>query len=673
MGNLFSARAAKSVTRGWPPGPGRAACQNAMVGFDLVIRGATVVVPGHREAADIGIADGRIAQLGGTMTGVRELEAGGLLAIPGGVDAHTHLLNQELGEKFGWFPIWVDDFWSGSRAAIAGGITTIGNMTFPVPDETGAEETPGAAITREMADAAAGAAVDWFLHPVLLHPAALPAGEIAALAGRGHSSIKMFLSDPDVAADEPALLATAGAAQAAGSVTLLHCEDGAMLRQAGEKLIAEGRGAVANFPDARPVAAEVAAVDQAIGIARRTGARVYIVHLSSAAALDRCRRARAAGLPVYVETRPLYLHLTRERFAEPDAAKYAGAPPLRGQADRQALWAGLAGGDVDTLCSDHAPWTLEAKLDPALTAATARQGVADLETMMPMLYSEGVASGRLSLDQFVALTSANAARIFGLYPRKGVIAVGSDADIALWDPGHRRTIDGARMHSRAGYSVYDGWQVQGWPRFVIRRGQVVLADGEITARPGDGEWLRRTTQVRTSRRRFGLRGRASPHAYEAALALTQNAAERAYLVTTPAAQRPGHPDGVADGQGQAGGDGQVDGDGGVVGDAQVAGDGGVVGDGGAGTGREVAGNGYPHAARAQRGERQGDGAEEARGHHREEAPEQHPASAAPPCAERQAAARQQDRAAGGRDGPHQPHGIDNHGVLGRQAGPARGL
>ena len=454
-----------------------------------------MVVPGHQETADIGIADGRIVQLGGTMTGAQELAAGGLLAVPGGVDAHTHLVQQGLGNRLG-SPVWVDDFWSGSRAAIAGGITTIGNMTYPVPDETGAEETPGAAIARDMASAATEAAVDWFLHPILLHPAALPGGEIAALAERGHASIKMFLSDPDLAADEPALLAAAKAAQAAGSVTLLHCEDGAMLRQAGQTLIAEGRGAVANFPDARPVAAEVAAVDQAIDIARRTGARVYIVHLSSAAALDRCRRARGAGLPVYVETRPLYLHLTRERFAEPDAPKYVGAPPLREASDREALWAGLAAGDVDTVCSDHAPWTLEAKLDPALNVVTARQGVADLETLMPMLYSEGVAAGRISLDQFVALTSANAARIFGLYPRKGAIAVGSDADIALWDAGHRRTIDGAHMQSLAGYSVYDGWQVQGWPRFVVRRGQVVLADDEITARPSDGEWLRRPARAR---------------------------------------------------------------------------------------------------------------------------------------------------------------------------------
>jgi dihydropyrimidinase len=146
---------------------------------------------------------------------------------------------------------------------------------------------------------------------------------------------------------------------------------------------------------------------------------------------------------------------------------------------------------VDTVCSDHAPWTLAAKLDPALDVVTARQGVADLETLMPMLFSEGVLAGRISLDRFVELTSASAARLFGLYPRKAAIAVGSDADLSLWDPGERRVIDGARMRSRAGYSVYDGWTVQGWPRFVIRRGQLVLAGGACTAQPGQGQWLRR--------------------------------------------------------------------------------------------------------------------------------------------------------------------------------------
>jgi dihydropyrimidinase len=342
-----------------------------------------------------------------------------------------------------------------------------------------------------MAGAGTEAAVDWFLHPV---PSTLGPGtgaEIAALAADGHTSFKVFLSVPENAAGNPFLTDAVAAAGRAGSLTLVHCEDGAMLERAGQELIESGRGAISNFPDARPVSAEVAAVDQAIDLARQTGSPVYIVHLSSAAALDRCRQARAEGLPVWVETRPLYLHLTRERFAEPDAAKYVGAPPLRDQADLDALWRGLAAGEIDTVCSDHAPWTLADKLDPALNVVTARQGVADLETLMPMLFSAGVVTGRISLDRFVELTSANAARRFGLHPRKGTIAVGTDADLVLWDPQQRRTIDGASMQSRAGYSPYDGWEVQGWPRFVLRRGQTVLADGTPVAQPGQGRWIRR--------------------------------------------------------------------------------------------------------------------------------------------------------------------------------------
>ena len=462
----------------------------AVPDFELVVRGGTVVVPGRHEIADVGVRDGRIAQIGGAMTGQEELSAHGLLVIPGGVDAHTHLVCAALAEAVGGQrgPMWVDDFWTGSLAAFAGGITTIGNMTFAMSGES-----MTAAIAREMAGASAEAAADWFLHPVPAGVDDRTAGEIATLAADGHPSFKVFLSDPEYAAggvpDLPAAFAAAGRA---GALTLVHCEDAGILERTGQELIGSGYGAVRHFPDARPVSAEVAAVDQAINLTRQTGAPIYIVHLSSAEALDRCRQARAAGLPVYVETRPLYLHLTRERFEEPDAAKYVGAPPLRDQSDRDALWRGLAAGDIDTVCSDHAPWTLADKLDPALDVVTARQGVADLETLMPMLFSEGVVAGRISLDRFVELTSGNAARLFGLYPRKGVIAVGSDADLALWDPKRRTTIDGTRMQSRAGYSVYDGWTVQGWPRFVIRRGQVVLADGRSLAQPGQGQCIRRT-------------------------------------------------------------------------------------------------------------------------------------------------------------------------------------
>jgi len=455
--------------------------------FDLVVRGGTLVTSGHREQAAIGVRDGRIAQLGGPMTGHEELRADGLLVIPGGIDPHVHLVHTALAAELRQRgPVWADDFWTGSLAALAGGITTVGNMTFALPGES-----MTAAVGREMAGARAEAAVDWFLHPVLTGLGPAEIGEVAALAADGHTSVKVFLSNPAFAAGTPVLAEVVAAAGRAGSLTLLHCEDAEILRRTGRELIDSGRGAVRYFPEARPVAAEVTAVDDAIGLARETGAPVYIVHLSSAGALARCAAARAAGLGVYVETRPLYLHLTRSRFAEPDGAKYVGAPPLRDQADRDALWRGLAAGEVDTLGSDHAPWTLDDKLDPALDVVTARQGVADLETLMPMLFSEGVVPGRISLDRFVELTSARAARLFGLFPRKGIIAVGSDADLTLWDPNERRVINGSLMSSRAGYSVYDGWTVQGWPRFVVRRGQLVLAEGSCLAQPGQGQWIRR--------------------------------------------------------------------------------------------------------------------------------------------------------------------------------------
>jgi dihydropyrimidinase len=458
--------------------------------YDLVVRNGTIVTPGHHEQADVGIAGGRIAQLGGTMTGRDEIDAGGLLVLPGGIDAHVHLVCADvaaaLAAEYPGEPAWADDFWTGSLAAIGGGITTVGNMTFALPGES-----MTTAVAREMAGAQAEAAVDWFLHPVLTGLGEAERAEVAALAADGHTSVKVFLSNPAFAAGTAGLAEVIAAAGQAGSITLVHCEDAGMLERTGRELIDSGRGAIQFFPDARTVDAEVAAVDAAIGLAAETGSAVYIVHLSSAAALDRCRQARASGLPVYVETRPLYLHLTRSRFTEPDAAKYVGAPPLREQADRDGLWRGLAAGDVDTLCSDHAPWTLEHKLDPALDVVTARQGVADLETLMPMLFSEGVVTGRITLDQFVELTSARAARLFGLHPRKGIIAVGADADLGLWDPDDQRVIDGARMASRAGYSVYDGWTVRGWPRFVIRRGQPVLADGQVTASPGQGQQARR--------------------------------------------------------------------------------------------------------------------------------------------------------------------------------------
>ncbi|HET8627410.1 MAG TPA: amidohydrolase family protein, partial [Thermomicrobiales bacterium] len=366
------------------------------------------------------------------------------------------------------------------------GVTTLGNMTF-----LGAGETPLAGLAREAAVASEQTMADLFLHPVLGETTPAVLDEIPRLPDHGGNSIKFFMSTPRFDPQVAGYVEATRRAGAAGLITLIHCEDYALMEDATARLVAEGRTSFHYYPESRPVIAEVVATQRAIALAEATGAPVYVVHLSCARALVACAEARARGVPVYVETRPFYLHLTRERFDEPDGAKYVGQPPLRERADVDALWHGLQQGTVSTVCTDHAPWSLAAKLDPALSIARLRPGAENLQTMLPMLYSEGVRTGRLSLSRFVEVTSTNAAKLFGLYPRKGTIAVGSDADLVVFDPDLTRTITDDMLKSNADYSVYAGWEVTGWPVATLRRGEVVYRDGEVLAQPGSGALVRR--------------------------------------------------------------------------------------------------------------------------------------------------------------------------------------
>jgi dihydropyrimidinase len=450
----------------------------------MVIRGGQLVTASTTMIADIGIRDGVVAQIGGALAGRRELDAGGMLVLPGGIDAHVHLSMSpdDAGEE----PRWVDDFTSGSAAALAGGITTLGNMTFPA---TG--ETPLAALEREAAVVREQAIADVFLHPVLFEASQAVLDDIPRLLEAGCNSIKIFMVFPGFDAHARGFLEAIRRAGAGGLLSLIHCEDDALIANATAQLMAQGRTSLRHYAESRPVVAEVVATQRAVAFAEATGAPVYIVHLSSARALEVCADAQAHGVPVYVETRPLYLHLTQARFEEPDGAKYVGQPPLREQHDLEALWAGLRQGTIHTVCTDHAPWSLAAKLDTALSIANLRPGVENLQTMIPMLYSEGVRPGRLSLSRLVEVTSTNAAKLFGLYPRKGTIAVGSDADLVLFDPYLTRTIDASMLKSRAGHSVFEGWEVTGWPVLTLRRGEVVFSHDTVIGRPGSGLLLRR--------------------------------------------------------------------------------------------------------------------------------------------------------------------------------------
>jgi dihydropyrimidinase len=301
--------------------------------------------------------------------------------------------------------------------------------------------------------------------------------------------LKVFQVRPTFDPNAAAYVKLIRAAGAAGLLTMLHCEDASIIATTQERMMAEGRGALKgqNFAESRPVVAEEIATQRAVGIAEATGAPIYIVHISSERALRAAEVGRARGLPVFTEVRFLYLHLTRERFDEPDGAIYTGDPPLREKSDADYLWRALARGTVDVVDTDHVGYTREEKLDPSLDIVNHRPAGNYLQVQLPLLYSEGVRMGRITLERMVALSSTNPAKLFGLYPRKGTIAVGSDGDVVIWDPNLKRTVRDQDQLANAKFSIFSGWEVTGWPVVTIRRGEVVYEGGRILAAAGSGQ------------------------------------------------------------------------------------------------------------------------------------------------------------------------------------------
>jgi dihydropyrimidinase len=451
---------------------------------ELAVRNGTVVTEHARFRADVGISDGRVVRLDDSVRGVTEIDARGKLVLPGGVDVHVHLTPSELGDS----PTErVDDFESGTRAAAIGGVTTVGNMSYPRPDELLSD-----ALERIGADASASSLVDFVLHPVLIAPTAEQLADVELLAQQGAVSLKIFMVTDEFDSRMAEFMQAMEAAARHSLVTMIHCEDHGLVRYASRRLIQESRGSAESYALARPEVSEVVAVRRAIAMAELTGAPLYVVHLASEAALDAIRAARRR-IRVFAETRPIYLFFSSGAFGLPAGALYVGNPPLRAPRDVEAMWDGLRLGDIDTYCSDHAPWLKADKLDPGRDVSSARPGVSDLGTLLPLLFSEGVRRGRLSLERFVAVTATNAARIFGLHPRKGAIEIGSDADVVVWDPEASRTLAaGDDVVGRSDFTLYEGWQVTGWPDVTISRGEVIYADGALTATPGRGAWIRRS-------------------------------------------------------------------------------------------------------------------------------------------------------------------------------------
>jgi dihydropyrimidinase len=449
---------------------------------ELIVRNGVIVTAVGRSEGDLRIRNGTIAEIGRNLTaaaGARVIDAKGLLVLPGGVDPHVHLTPVRTATTLKG----ADDYTSASRAALAGGTTTISNFITQVAG-TSLETTLAGAmdVVRKQAIA------DVILHLTVGDPNAFTPADVAILADRG-LTLKIFMVRPAFDQNAAAYTTLIRAAGAAGLLTMIHCEDASIVSTTQQRMMAEGRGALKgqNFAESRPVVAEEIATQRAVGISEATGAPLYIVHISSERAMQAAEAGQARGLPVFTEVRFLYLHLTRERFDEPNGAIYTGDPPLREKSDADYLWGALARGTVNVVDTDHVGYTREDKLDPSLDIINHRPAGNYLQVQLPLLYSEGVRKGRITLERMVALTSTNPARLFGLYPRKGTIAVGSDADIVIWDPNLKRTIRDEDQLANAKFSIFSGWEVTGWPVVTVRRGEVVYQDGKILAAPGSGQ------------------------------------------------------------------------------------------------------------------------------------------------------------------------------------------
>ena len=449
---------------------------------ELVVRGGTVVTATESVRADVGVDGGRVTALAPSLPGGRrEIDAAGLLVLPGGVDVHTHL-DAEVGGMRS-----IDDFESGTAAAACGGVTTICDYAWQARGQS-----LTAALETWKAKAVGRAHVDYGFHVIVSDASDRTLAEIPRLVDLGYPSLKVFMINEFGIGDQ-AIMRVLDAARKVDVVVNVHAENGDMLDHCTRNLLAAGQRDPRYYAASRPTIAEAEATRRAIDYASLVDAEIYIVHLSCADALEAVSQARRRGVRVWAETRPIYLALTEERYAVggAEAAKFVGAPPLRTARDQAALWEGLRSGDIQAIGSDNTSWTVEQKAAGAKDFTRVPYGVPGLETEMPVIYSEGVGHDRISLQTFVAAFSTNPARIFGLYPQKGTIAVGSDADMVLFDPTGRGVVDERQLHSRAGYDPFNGFALRGMPVLTLSRGDVVARRGRLESQAGRGRHLLR--------------------------------------------------------------------------------------------------------------------------------------------------------------------------------------
>ena len=459
--------------------------------FDLVIRGGTVVTAADTARADVGVKDGKIAALGtGLGAGGREIDATGLLVMPGGIDSHVHLAQPAFGG-----PAMADGFETGTRSAIAGGNTTV--LPFALQ---GRGESLRKAVEDYHKEADGQSYCDYGFHMIVANPSPAALGQdLPALVAAGYTSLKVFMTYDDLVLNDREILEVFDAAGECGALVMVHCEGYDAIRFMSEKLEKSGRMAPYYHAVSRPQSVEREAAHRAISHAELTGVPIMVVHVSGREAMEQIRWAQSRGLKIMGETCTQYISLTADDLKglnmDETGSKYVCSPPPRDHASWEAIWNGIETGVFQTFSSDHCPFYFEGELGKKNPKARTGfrwvpNGIPGVAVRMPILWSEGVVKGRITPNQFVALTSTNHARIYGL-TTKGSLAPGYDADIVLWDAARRVTITQELMHHGADYTPWEGFEVTGWPQATILRGEVVMEDGRITGRKDGGRFLPR--------------------------------------------------------------------------------------------------------------------------------------------------------------------------------------
>jgi dihydropyrimidinase len=457
--------------------------------FDTIIKNGTIITATDTTRADLGINGEKVSAIAAQLpaeNATNIIDAANHFLLPGGIDVHTH-----LDMPFGGTTS-ADDFQTGTTAAAFGGTTTLIDFAIQYKGQTLRH-----AFDTWMKKAHDKATIDFAFHCIITDLGSAQLEEMGQLIREGVTSFKLFMAYPGVfMLDDASIFKAMREAAKHSGLICMHAENGGAIDVIVQQALAEGKRAPKYHALTRPTTAEAEATSRAIALAEMAGAPVYIVHLSCNDALEKVREARDRGLPAYAETCPQYLYLSLENMDAPgfEGAKYVFTPPLREKWHQEKLWQGLAHDTLQVVSTDHCPFCFKEQKELGKDDFTKiPNGGPGIEHRLSLIYTGGVHAKRFSANRFVEVVSTAPARLFGLFPRKGTIAVGSDADIVIFDPAAHDVISAKTHHMRVDYSMFEGIAITGIPKTVLSRGQAVIDSGKFVGRPGSGQFLRRQT------------------------------------------------------------------------------------------------------------------------------------------------------------------------------------